>query len=127
MPQGKLVYVELKTGCNDSGPAWIGRARFSKSGRTVYFNNHALKRHQGYSSNHYDLETGDQYWVSGVKKDGADRHWAGSGKIKIAADVVDEYLAVVDAEKLDDSRLEVCTDIADTDIARFHGMENRSP
>jgi len=128
MAQSKIVYVELKTGYNDNGPAWIGRAKFSKSGRTVYFNGHALKRsgEQSISGNHYDLETGDEYWVSGVKKDGNDRHWAGSGKIKIASDVVDEYLAIVGAARLNPSRHVVCTDIVDTDIQRFHEAENRS-
>ena len=29
------------------------------------------------------METGESYWVSGVKKDGQDRHWAGSGKVLI--------------------------------------------
>jgi hypothetical protein len=29
-----LMYVELKTGFNDDGPAWIGKAFFSKTGKT---------------------------------------------------------------------------------------------
>ena len=27
-----LKYIELKTGYNDDGPAWIGRVKASKSG-----------------------------------------------------------------------------------------------
>jgi hypothetical protein len=34
---------------------------------------------------------GIEYWVSGPKKNGRDRHWAGSGPVTIEADVVDEY------------------------------------
>jgi len=34
--------------------------------------------------------------VSGIKKDGTDRHWAESGPVEIAADVFDEYLEMVD-------------------------------
>jgi len=34
-----ILYIELKTGYSDNGPAWIGRVRYSKSGRTIYFNN----------------------------------------------------------------------------------------
>jgi hypothetical protein len=63
--------------------------------------------------------------VSGVKRDGSDRHWAGSGKIKIDANVVDEYLAIVGQEQLDASQFEVCRDIVDTDIERFSEIENR--
>lgn len=31
------MYVELKTGYHDNGPARIGRARFSRTGRTIYY------------------------------------------------------------------------------------------
>ena len=59
-----------------NGPAWIARVKLSKSGRIVYFNGKALKRAigGGISGNHVDLQTGEEYWVSGVKKDGLDRH-----------------------------------------------------
>lgn len=121
------MYIELKTGYQDNGPAWIGRATFSKSGQTVYFNGKALKRMGGggVEGNHCDSETDDEYWVSGVKKDGTDRHWAGSGKIMIDARVVDEYLALVGKDKLNMSRFELCTDIVETQIERFHEEENK--
>jgi hypothetical protein len=65
-----LRYIELKTGYTDNGPAWIARVKLSKSGRTIYFNGKALKRVAGggISGNHYDIQTGHEYWVSGVKK-----------------------------------------------------------
>ena len=31
------MYVELKTGYDDNGPAWIRKAFFSKTGKTIYF------------------------------------------------------------------------------------------
>lgn len=30
-----LKYIELKTGYNDNGPAWIARVKVSKSGRGI--------------------------------------------------------------------------------------------
>jgi len=79
-----LRYIELKTGYADNGPAWIARVKLSKSGRTIYFNGKALKRAaRGVSGNRYDVQTGQEYWVSGVKKNGLDRHWAGSGIVSI--------------------------------------------
>ncbi len=36
--RGMLRYIELKTGYNDNGPAWIGRVKLSGSGKTIYFN-----------------------------------------------------------------------------------------
>ena len=123
-----LKYIELKSGCSDKGPAWIAHVRLSKSGRTVYFNGKALKRilcHRG-SGNHRDLETGEEYWVSGVKKDGRDRHWAGSGVVWIEAGAVAEYLDVIGSAALDSSRLEVIADLPETEIDRLAAIEHSS-
>jgi hypothetical protein len=74
-----IQYVELKSSNHtDADEAWIARVWPSSSGKTIYFNGMALKRAKGSDSNHYDLVTGDLYWVSGVKKRGTNRHWGGS-------------------------------------------------
>ena len=91
---GELIYVELKTGYGDNGPAWIGNGFYNRTRKTVYFNGHVFCRRQGISGNHIDLETGEEYWISGVKKNGTDRHWAGSGIIEIDESVIEEYLAM---------------------------------
>lgn len=123
--QSKLMYIELKSGYRDNGPAWIGIARFSKSGRTVYFNNCAFQKVIGISGNHQDLETGEEYWISGVKKNGEDRHWAGSGKIMIDRKVVSEYLETTGQRVLDHRRFEV-VDIPDEyPNERIHEIENQ--
>lgn len=90
----RLIYVELKTGHDDNGPAWIGFAGSSKSGATIYFDGKAFKslKGAGFSANYYEAESGDEYWISGVKKDGQDRHWAGGGKIEIDEIAVASYL-----------------------------------
>ncbi len=104
----KLIYVELKSGYGDNGPAWIGMPAYSKSKQTIYFHGKALKKMSGgISGNYYDLETADEYWVSGVKKNGEDRHWAGSGIILIDNDVIDEYLEFTGKGSLDKSKFEV--------------------
>ncbi len=122
-----LKYIELKSGFSDNGPAWIARVSVSKSGRTVYFNGRALKRtgKSGLLGNHRDLENGDEYWISGVKKNGLDRHRAGSGRVRIEASAVPEYLALVGRADLDASRLEVVADLLPTDPARFAALENQ--
>jgi len=86
-----LIYVELKSGYADNGPAWIGKGFYSKSGKTIYFNGQAFKKF-GKVGNYYDWETKDDYWISGVKKKDSNRHWAGSGKITIDEAVVEEFL-----------------------------------
>ena len=87
------MYVELKSGFGDNGPATISWVEFSKTGRSVYYRGRRLLRlkGRGISGNFADVETGDEYWVSGVKKKGGDRHWAGSGPVDIDADALDEY------------------------------------
>jgi hypothetical protein len=121
-----LKYIELKSGFADNGPAWVARVATSRSGRTVYFNGRALKRtgKSGVAGNHRDLETGEEYWVSGVKKDGLDRHWAGTGKVSIEASAVAEYLATVSRATLDVSRFAIVPDLPPTDPARFAALEN---
>jgi hypothetical protein len=120
-----LRYIELKTGHNDDGPAWIGEVRQSRSGRTLYFNGKAFQRAKGGASGNYlDVETGEVYWISGVKKRGHDRHWAGYGKITIEARVVNEYLQLVGSTELDRTRFTVSDSIVATDLAQFHERQN---
>ncbi len=98
-----IRYIELKTGYHDDGPAWIGNVKESKSGKTVYFNDHAFQKYNGVSGNYYDVETYEEYWISHVKKNGEDRHWAGRGKVIIDKKVVDEYLQIVGRDALPSS------------------------
>jgi hypothetical protein len=116
---GSILYVELKSGHSDDGPAWIGRARFSKSGRTIYFNGKAYTSAGGRPAyaNYYEMGTGNEYWISAVKKNRQDRHWAGSGNIFIDRAVVQDYLALVGLDKLPQKQYKI-VDLDNTDIGR---------
>jgi hypothetical protein len=72
-----------------------------------------------------ELKTGEVFWVSGVKRNGEDRHWAGSGRVLIEAAAVEEYLNVVGRRELDKTRFAVTHDIRETDPADFVDLENR--
>jgi hypothetical protein len=74
--------------------------------------------------NYVDMETGESFWISGVKKNGEDRHWAGSGKVRIEAAAVSEYLQTIGARALDKSRHEVTNSIRQTDIMRLSKLAN---
>ena len=76
--------------------------------------------------NYVDMETGESFWVSGVKKNGKDRHWAGSGKVLIEAAAVSEYLETIRAKTLDASHCEVTNSICQTDIKRLSRLANAS-
>jgi hypothetical protein len=93
----EVRYVELKSGHNDDGPAFISWVGFSKTGRTIYWHDRVLRRIRkgGIAGNHADVQSGEEYWVSGVKQDGQDRHWAGSGVVSIDEDVRDEYARIM--------------------------------
>ena len=121
-----LRYVELKSGYADNGPAWIARVRLSRSGRALYFGRKLLKRGRGglVAGNYFDSESGDEYWVSGVKKDGHDRHSAGSGKVSIEAGALGEYLRIVGRTKLDHSTHDVVPDLTPPDPSATHTQEN---
>jgi hypothetical protein len=118
-----LRYVELKTGYSDDGPAWIARVRTSKSGKLIYFRGKALARVE--RGRHLDVETREIFWVSGVKKNGEDRHWAGGGKVSIERGAVEEYLRLIGASQLDRA-LTVVEDAPAPDVSRFHELANHS-
>ncbi|WPO82141.1 hypothetical protein SD427_15400 [Chryseobacterium sp. JJR-5R] len=119
------MYIENKS-YGHHGPAWIGFAAFSKSGQTVYFNGKALKKlkNPGINANHFDIETGEAYWISGVKKNGKDRHQSGSGKIMIDKNSVDEYLKLVDFNSFDEKKF-IIIEFTETDKSRFNQIENK--
>jgi hypothetical protein len=86
------MYIEHKGG-DLTGPAWIGRVTFSKSMKRVYYGGQVFQRNEipDFKSNHYDVETGDQYWISGPKKRGGDRLYGERVPVEIDEDVRVEY------------------------------------
>ncbi len=121
--RSEIKYIELKSGYSDDGPAWIGKVEFSKTGQTTYFNNHAFKGNgHGYC---FDIETKKTYWITGIKKNGQNRHWAGKGKIMIDKMIVEDYLKLIDLKTLDLTKFEV-VEIEKTDKKRFTAIENGS-
>ena len=124
-----LRYIELKSGYSDNGPAWIGYVSTSKTARTVYFDGRGLIKLKGQrrgesGGNYVDMETGESFWVSGVKKNGEDRHRAGSGKVLVEAAAVSEYLLTIEAKQLDKARWEITDSIRQTDIERLSKLAN---
>jgi len=89
----RIMYIEDKS-AGLEGPAWIGRVTYSKSGRSLTYRDRTFQSLQGsgFKANYFDIATGDQFWISGPRKDGRDRLYEGSAKpIEIDADVAAEY------------------------------------
>lgn len=74
--------------------------------------------------NYVDMENGDAFWISGVKKNGHDRHRAGSGKVLVEAAAVAEYLKIVGTKTLESSHFEVTNAICPTDIKKLSQLAN---
>ncbi|MGA7674011.1 MAG: hypothetical protein WCA78_03075 [Rhizomicrobium sp.] len=90
--KSRIMYIERKAETLN-GPARIGRVTFSKTGRTVEYRGQKFqKSKRGYKWNHFDVETGDHYWISGPRKDGQDRLYPQSSQpVEIDEDVREEY------------------------------------
>ena len=71
------MYVQIETGYNmDKGPAWISRVRFSKTWRTAYWHGRTLARGQAFDSNFYDVDTQEEFWLSGPKGNETDARYS---------------------------------------------------
>lgn len=85
----RIMYVENKCGGLD-GDGRIGWVELSRSGRSyVYQGRRLLKTKSGYKFNCVDEDNGDRYWVSGPRKDGADKLYG--GVVQIDEDARVEY------------------------------------
>ena len=89
----RVMYVESKGGDIDGAPGRIGWVTFSKTGLSVYYRGRTLKRlkGRGVSGNYIDEVSGEEYWVSGVKKNGSNRHWASAIRVEVDPDAREEF------------------------------------
>ena len=86
--KSQIMYIEFK-GDNLTSPGRIGLVTFSKSGRTLRYHDREFQPVHGYKYNYIDIETGEEYWISGCKKKGGDTLYPGI--IEIDEDVREEY------------------------------------
>jgi hypothetical protein len=92
----RIMYVENKGDGQLAGPARIGRVTFSRTGRTIYYRGRTFQSldGRGFKANYYDTATGEQFWISGPKRNGQD-HLYGGGETQIDEDVREEYWATI--------------------------------
>src|SRR4051812_38525208 len=90
--RSRIMYIESK-GDDLIGPARIGRVSFSKTGRTLYYSGKTFQslKGTGFKANYYDVETGEEYWITGPRRDGADRLYGERVPVEIDEDVREEY------------------------------------
>lgn len=79
MAKSKQMYIEQKTDgvrfLDDRGPAVVGEVVFSRTFKTIRFQERIFERIRGGGiyGNYRCLQDGNEYWISGVKKRGTNR------------------------------------------------------
>ena len=71
------------------------------------------------------METGEEYWISNVKKDGTDRHWAGHGKIIIDTKIIAEYLVLIGKTCISEKQFIVANIVDQYPVDRINKLENQ--
>jgi hypothetical protein len=73
------------------GPARIGRVKFSRSRKSLHYKGRTFQTlaGRGFKANYFDVDTGEEYWISGCRKDGQDALY--STDVEIDDDVREEY------------------------------------
>jgi hypothetical protein len=87
------MWIERKKGL--AGTARIGRVTFSKSRKSIQYRGktfHTLAG-RGFKANYVDVETGEEYWISGCHKDGRDALY--NTEVDIDEDVREEYWTTI--------------------------------
>jgi hypothetical protein len=94
--KSRIMYIERKAG-ELTGEARIGRVTLSKSGKSIYYRGKRFETQsgRGYKSNYFEVETGEEYWISGPRRDGQDRLYAERRPIEIDEDAREEYWTAI--------------------------------
>ena len=90
--KSRVMYIECKSG-EANGQARIGRVHFSKTGSTLRYGDLEFisLKGRGFKSNYLETASGEEYWISGPRKDGEDRLYVSAAPVEIDEDVRDEY------------------------------------
>ena len=85
------MWIEHKVGDGLAGPARIGWVKVRDRGRRLDYGSLSFRtlRGKGFKSNYYDVETNEEYWISGCRKDGRDALY--STNVEIDVDALEEY------------------------------------
>jgi hypothetical protein len=89
----RIMYIENKS-ASLNGPARIGRVAFSQTGKSISYRGRTFRslKGSGFKANYFDVETREEFWISGPRKDGNDRlHAESSQPVEIDDDVAEEY------------------------------------
>jgi hypothetical protein len=86
----RVMWIEDKSG-GLAGPARIGWVEIKNRGKKLIYKGKTFLslRGRGFKSNFYDVDTKDQYWISGCRRDGRDALYNTS--VEVDDDALEEY------------------------------------
>jgi len=89
----RLMYIEKKGGDIDGAAGRIGWVTLSSDGLRVTYRGRTLTRvpGEGVRGTYHDEGSGQEYWVSSVKKSGSHAHFAPRVAVRIDPDARYEY------------------------------------
>jgi hypothetical protein len=90
-PKTRIMYIEYKGNGGIVGDARIGRVTVKNDGKSLIYREQKFRtlRGKGSKSNYCDVQTLENYWISGCRKDGRDALYPNT--IEIDDDVREEY------------------------------------
>ena len=96
LSRSRIMYIEDKTN-GLIGNARIGRVYFSKSGKTLYYRGLKFQslKGSGFKANYYETENGNEFWISGPRKDQNNRLYGGNKGVEIDNDIKEEYETII--------------------------------
>jgi hypothetical protein len=88
----RIMYIESKDNTLN-GAARIGRVTFTRTGATLRYKNQEFQSldGNGFKANYFEVGRGTEYWISGPRRDGADRLYGYGLPVEIDEDVREEY------------------------------------
>lgn len=87
----RVMWIEHKVGDGLAGPARIGWVLVKDKGKRLEYGDKIFRtlRGSGFKANYYDIETKEEYWISGCRKDGRDALY--NTTVEIDEDALYEY------------------------------------
>ena len=88
----RVMWIEHKVGDGLLRPARIGWVKVSDKGKRLDYGNQSFRTLRGnglFKSNYYDVETGDEYWISGCRINGRDALYTTT--VEIDEEALEEY------------------------------------
>jgi hypothetical protein len=84
------MWIEYK-GEGIVGPARIGWVEVKERGKKLIYRERSFRslRGRGFKSNYYDVDTRQEYWITGCRKDG--RNALYNTEVEVDEDALEEY------------------------------------